>query len=194
MKTLSLINNNKLPLLLKLFKQNHKQTILPRTLTTNFTHSNNNNIPEYEIRARKGFQQQPLMKTIGATLTKLEKGLCEIELPFQTSLTQQNGFLHAGIATTLMDNSAGIAALSTMKPGHGVLTISFTVNLLSPALGEKFIAKGIVMRAGNTITTCKSDLFAIQKDGKEKQVATMLASMMTIVPNIDSNNNNNSKL
>ncbi|NJM54237.1 MAG: PaaI family thioesterase [Blastocatellia bacterium] len=117
------------------------------------------------------------MQFIGARLIRVEAGAVEIELSYRKDLTQQNGFLHAGIMTTIADSACGYAAFSLMPKGADVLSIEFKVNLLSPAIGEKFIAKAEVLRAGKTIFVVQGDVFAV-KEGLEKQVSTMLGTMM----------------
>ncbi|KAF0201537.1 MAG: thioesterase domain-containing protein, partial [bacterium] len=88
-------------------------------------------------------------------------------------------YLHAGIVTTIVDSACGYAAFSLMEAGADVLTIEFKINFLSPALGEIFIAKGLVTKPGKNITVCLGDVIAKNGD-KEKIIATMLATIMTI--------------
>ena len=135
--------------------------------------------PRFEACVRESFSQQKVMRTIGARLTGVSPGEVEIELPFRGDLTQQHGFLHAGIVTTIVDSACGYAALSLMRPDSGVLSIEYKVNFVSPAVGARMIARGRVMRPGRTITVCAGDVFAVT-DGNEKLVATMLATMMTL--------------
>lgn len=130
-------------------------------------------------RVRESFARQTLMKTIGAHLARVEPGRVEIELPFHDGLTQQHGFLHAGIVTSIADTACGYAALTLMPEEADVLSVEYKINLLSPALGEKFIARAAVKRAGRTLTVCEAEVFAI-KDAEEKLVAAMLATMMAV--------------
>jgi uncharacterized protein (TIGR00369 family) len=81
-------------------------------------------------------------------MTEVQPGMAEITLPFREALTQQHGFIHAGIITAIADSACGYAALSLMPPGVGVLTIEFKVNLLNPAAGERFVARGRVVKPG----------------------------------------------
>jgi uncharacterized protein (TIGR00369 family) len=120
------------------------------------------------------------MDTIGARLVRVAAGEADIELAYRADLTQQHGFLHAGIIATVLDNACGYAALSLMPPDAAVLTIEFKTNLLAPAQGELLTACGRVIRAGRTITVCEAD--AIMTDNnKKRHVASMLATMMTIL-------------
>jgi uncharacterized protein (TIGR00369 family) len=135
--------------------------------------------PDFEARVRASFARQRVMATLGATMTRVAPGAVEIQLPFRADLTQQNGFLHAGIITTIVDSACGYAAYSLMPAGVNVLTIEYKVNLLAPAAGALFTARGRVLRPGRTITACAGDVVAID-NGREQLVATMLATMMTV--------------
>jgi uncharacterized protein (TIGR00369 family) len=92
-------------------------------------------------------------------------------------LTQQNGFVHAGAVTSIMDSACGYAALSVAPEAADVLSVEFKVNLLAPATGESFVARASVKRAGKRLAVCTADAFAIRA-GEEKLIATMLATMM----------------
>ena len=135
--------------------------------------------PHFEKAVRDSFGAQQLMATIGARLTRVTAGEIEIRVPFRTDLTQQHGFLHAGVVTSALDSACGYAAFSLMPEGVGVLTLEFKTNLLAPANGEELIVRGRVLRAGRTITVCQGDASMITA-GAEKSVATMLATIMTI--------------
>ena len=119
------------------------------------------------------------MTTLGAILRAVKPGAVEIEIPFRADLTQQNGFLHAGAITSVLDSACGYAAMSVAPEDANVLSVEFKVNLLSPAVGEKFVARAEVKRAGKKITVCAADAFAVIKE-EEKLIATMLATIITV--------------
>jgi len=135
--------------------------------------------PHFEQEVRNSFAAQALMSTIGARLERVAAGEIEISVPYRVDLTQQHGFLHAGVVAAALDSACGYAAFSLMPEGVGVLSIEFKTNLLAPARGDELIARGRVVRAGRTVTVCQADAFMIEA-GDEKPVATMLATMMTI--------------
>jgi uncharacterized protein (TIGR00369 family) len=135
--------------------------------------------PEFEARVRGSFARQLVMQTIGARLKRVAPGEVDIELPFRRDLTQQHGYLHAGVVTTVVDSACGYAALSLTPPGAEVLSVEFKINLLAPASGELFDARARVLRAGRNVTVCAGDVFAVEA-AREKLVATMLATMMTV--------------
>lgn len=100
------------------------------------------------------------MTTIGARLERIAPGEVAIALPFRADLTQQNGFLHAGVVTAVVDSACGYAALSVMDPGADVLSVEFKVNLLAPARGAEFRALGRVVRSGRTLVVVSGELLA----------------------------------
>jgi uncharacterized protein (TIGR00369 family) len=132
---------------------------------------------EFERRIRSSFARQGLMEHIGARLTAVSPGAVETELPFRADLTQQHGFVHAGIITSIVDSACGYAALSLLPVHAEVLTVEYKVNFVSPAAGARFIGRGRVIKPGRTLTVCAGDVFTVA-DGVEKLVATMLATMM----------------
>lgn len=135
--------------------------------------------PEYESRVRLSFGKQGVMKTIGAELVKVTPGEAQIEFSFHESLTQQHGYIHAGIITSVVDSACGFAAYTLMPADSEVLTIEYKVNFLSPAKGGRFKGIGRVLKPGRNITVCTGDVIAMDK-GKEKIVATMLATMISV--------------
>ena len=135
--------------------------------------------PSFEARVRASFARQRAMHTIGARLVRVEPGEVELELPFREDLTQQHGFLHAGIVTTLVDSACGYAALSLMDNESAVLSVEYKVNLLAPAIGERMRAVGRVIKPGRTLLVCMGDVIAVAGD-EETHVAAMQATMMAV--------------
>ena len=135
--------------------------------------------PDWDAKVRASFARQTIMTTIGARVGRLEPGFCEIELPYRRDLCQQHGYLHAGITTTIADSAAGYAAFSLMPPGSSVLTVEFKVNLMAPAAGDRFFARGKVIKAGRTLTVVEAEVTAVEQ-GREKPVAQLLATMMCL--------------
>ena len=135
--------------------------------------------PEYEERVRACFARQAFMATLGARIVSVAPGDVVLELPFHQALTQQHGFLHAGVVAALADNACGFAALSLMPPGAAVMSVEFKINLMAPAAGTLFRASGRVIRAGRTLTVCGAEVAATNGDQK-KVVAVMQATMMSV--------------
>ncbi len=127
---------------------------------------------------RASFHRQGFMHTLGAELTAVKSGEVHIEVDSREGLTQQHGFLHAGVAMSLVDSACGYAALSRAQPGMEVLTVELKVNLLAPASGDRLRAVGQVLRPGRTLTVCQGDAFMLNGH-EEKHIASVLTTMMT---------------
>ena len=141
----------------------------------------------YAQRVRDSFALQGAMGTIGASLGEIAPGTVEILLDWAPGLTQQHGFLHAGMVATALDSACGYAGFTLMPTGTGVLTIEFKVNLLAPARGQRFRMVGQVVKPGRTVTVTEGRAYAID-DGREKLIATMGATLMTITGRQDVKN------
>jgi uncharacterized protein (TIGR00369 family) len=135
--------------------------------------------PDFEQRIRTSFARQGLINTLDGKIAFISPGELHIEAPFDERFTQQDGFLHAGIVTTLMDSACGYAAYTLMPADSRVLSVEFKVNFLNPARGERFRAEGRVAKSGRTISVCEGKLFALQ-NGQGKLVAMMQATMICI--------------
>lgn len=132
---------------------------------------------EYEGRVRESFARQRVMQLFGARLGRVAAGAVDILLPYREDLTQQDGYLHAGVITAVADSACGYAAYTLMPPGSGVLSVEFKVNLLRPAEGREFLAEARVVKAGRTLTVTRCDVHA-HAGAETKLVATMLATMI----------------
>ena len=135
--------------------------------------------PDYAERVRASFARQGAMNTIGATLVAVEPGRVVIELPWAQELTQQHGFLHAGMVAAAMDTACGYAGFSLMPADAAVLTIEYKINLLAPAKGQRFRMEADVVKPGRTISVVEGIAYAID-EGREKVVATMNATLMAV--------------
>jgi uncharacterized protein (TIGR00369 family) len=130
-------------------------------------------------RIRRSFDKQRIMRTIGAMLTRVAAGETDITLPIREDLTQQHGYVHAGIIATIADSACGYAALTVMPEDAAVLSIEFKINMLAPAEGLRLIARGRVVKPGRTIVVCSAEVHA-ERDDAEKLVATMTGTMMVV--------------
>lgn len=136
--------------------------------------------PDFERRTRESFARQGAMEYLGAVLERVEPGRVEISLAFRPELSQQHGFFHAGIITTIADSAGGYAGFTLFPKDAGVLTVEFKVNLLAAADGERAIAVGEVIRSGRTLTVCRLDAF-VEKGGRRVHCATGQQTLMALV-------------
>lgn len=134
---------------------------------------------QFKEKVGKSFASQELMLTIGAELARVEPGRVDIQMSYNKRLTQQNGFIHAGIISAIADSACGYAAYSLMPPEADVLSVEFKVNLLSPAIGESFLAEARVIRPGRTLSVVVCEVHAMQS-GTKKTIAAMQATMMCL--------------
>lgn len=134
---------------------------------------------DFEERIRTSFARQGLMATLGARLSAIAAGSVEIELRPSPAISQQHGFVHAGAITAIADSAAGYSALSLMPAGRGVLSTEYKINLLAPAVGDRIVARGRVVKAGRTLTVAQAEVFA-EEDGDAKLIALLTATMMSI--------------
>ena len=126
--------------------------------------------PDFATRVRDSFGRQGVMGLIGADLVRVEPGVVEIALPFKPDLTQQHGFFHAGITSTIADSAGGYAAFSLFPADSSVLTVEYKINLIAPADGDRLLAVGRVVKPGRTLTVCTFEVEA-EKAGVRKTCA-----------------------
>ena len=134
---------------------------------------------DYQQKVSLSFARQQFMQYIGARLSRIEPGFCEIQLPHKPELTQQHGYFHAGIISTMADNAAGYAAFTLMPADSSVLSVEFKLNLLAPGDGDRLISRGRVIKPGRTLTVCRADVFNVRGEA-ETLCATALLTMMAL--------------
>ena len=120
------------------------------------------------------------MGLIGAAMETVAPGRVEISVPFRPELSQQHGFFHAGVISTIADSAGGYAGFTLFPADAGVLTVEFKINLLAAADGERALAVGEVIRSGRTLTVCRLDAW-VEKGGKRTHCATGMQTLMTVV-------------
>jgi uncharacterized protein (TIGR00369 family) len=140
--------------------------------------------PDFAARVRDSFGRQPFMDLIGARITGLEPGFCEITVEHRRALTQQHGFVHGGVLASIADSAAGYAAFSLMPAEASVLTVEYKLNILRPGQGEAMIARGRVIKPGRTLTVVQADVFA-RSGGREDQVVASLQTLMCLYGRAD---------
>jgi uncharacterized protein (TIGR00369 family) len=133
---------------------------------------------DVERVVRENLGRQTFLRLLGATATVVEPGHVVIEVPFRDDLCQQNGYLHAGVLTSVADSACGYAALSRMPPGRDVLSVEFKVNLLAPGVGDLFRADARVVRSGRTLSVCQAEVTAVRDGAAPTPVALMQATMI----------------
>jgi uncharacterized protein (TIGR00369 family) len=136
--------------------------------------------PDFRKVAAGTFERQQAMRTLGIFIARLEPGEVDLTMDYSAELTQQNGFVHAGVITAGLDTACGIAAFTLMSAGVDILTVEFKTNLLAPANGERFFYRATVVKPGRTLTICEARAFAL-RDGREHLIATMTGTLMAML-------------
>jgi uncharacterized protein (TIGR00369 family) len=113
-----------------------------------------------EARVRASFARQGAMRLIGARLCALRPGYCAIELPYRDDLTQQHGYVHAGIVSAIADSAGGYAGFTLFPDDASVLTVEYKLNLIAPAAGERFVAEAEVIKPGRTLAITRGEVYA----------------------------------
>ena len=134
---------------------------------------------DFGTRVRASFARQGIMATLGAEMTRVEPGVVEIVLPFHEGLSQQHGFFHAGVTSTIGDSAGGYAGMTLFPADASVLTVEFKINLLAPADGQRLRALGKVLKPGRTLTVCEIEVL-VEKDGRERLCAKLQQTLMRL--------------
>lgn len=134
---------------------------------------------DIDTRIRDSFGKQSMMRTLGAEVLGVEAGRVVITAPILPTSLQQQGAGHAGLAFSIGDSAAGYAALTTLPEGAEVMTVEMKINLMSPALGDRLVAEGRVIRAGRRIVVVGADVFA-ETGGARKHVAMLQGTMIPV--------------
>jgi uncharacterized protein (TIGR00369 family) len=134
---------------------------------------------DFRDRIKGSFARQGAMALIGAELTRIEQGAVEIELGYRPDLTQQHGFLHAGVISAALDSACTYAAYTMIEPDVSILTIEFKVNLLSPGKGSRFLFRGEITKPGSNIIVADGRAYSIG-DGPAKLIASMTGTKMAL--------------
>lgn len=135
--------------------------------------------PGFAERVRESFDRQGAMALLGASLSRVEPGECEIRLPYRPEVTQQHGYFHGGIIGTIADSAGGYAAYTLMPRDSSVLTVEYKMNLLAPGDGELLVARGQVLKCGRSLVVTRVDAVVV-KEGRETLCATLLQTLMTM--------------
>ena len=132
-----------------------------------------------EDRVTASFKLQGFMETLGAELVMVGSGEVQIAFAFSKRLSQQHGYIHAGAITSIVDSACGYAALSVAPPDCEVVTAEFKINLMRPAIGDRFVAVGRVQNAGRLLTVCTGEVRAFS-GSSSKLIAIMQATIANV--------------
>ena len=135
--------------------------------------------PSYADRVRSSFTRQKAMALVGAELIAVAPGYCAIALTPRPEVTQQHGYVHAGVVATIVDSAGGYAGFTLFPTEASVLTVEYKLNLLAPAEGDRLVAEGFVVKPGRTLVITRGEVHA-ERDGKRTLVALMQQTLMVM--------------
>lgn len=135
--------------------------------------------PEIAAKVKDSFDRQTMMQTLGAEMVEIGAGRITITAPILPTSLQQQGAGHAGLAFSIGDSAAGFAALTLMPGESEVMTVEMKVNLMSPAIGDRLVAEGRVIKPGRRIMVVAADVWA-ETGGTRKHVAMMQGTMIPV--------------
>ncbi len=136
--------------------------------------------PDYDTLVPASYARQGFMALLGAELTAVAPGYCELRLEHRPEVTQQHGFVHGGALATLVDTAAGYAAFSLMPSDAAPLTVEYKLNLLRPGKGVEMVARARVIKPGRTLNVVQADVYGVDADGDETHCVTSLQTLMTM--------------
>ena len=138
-----------------------------------------------EARVRASFARQGAMRLIGARIRALRPGYCAIELPYRQDLTQQHGYVHAGVVSAIADSAGGYAGFTLFPEDSSVLTVEYKLNLIAPAEGACLVAEAQVVKPGRTLAITRGEVYA-EEDGKRTLCAIMQQTLIVMAGRADS--------
>jgi uncharacterized protein (TIGR00369 family) len=141
--------------------------------------------PDYAARVRASFDRQKAMQLIGACMTSIAPGACTIEVPCRDDLTQQHGYIHAGIVSMIVDSAGGYAGFTLFPADASVLTVEYKLNLVAPATGERLVAEASVVKPGRTLVITRGEVYA-ERAGARTLCAIMQQTLIVMAGKPDS--------
>lgn len=122
----------------------------------------------------------PFMNLLGIEAVSIAAGQVVTRVLVRDELRQQDGFVHAGVAATMADHSAGGAAATLMRADQTPLTVEFKLNLLRPAVGRALVCESVVLKAGKTLSVAESAVFAEDDQGDRKLIAKAIVTLAVV--------------
>jgi uncharacterized protein (TIGR00369 family) len=133
----------------------------------------------YAARTRASFARQGAMRLLGAELIDVAPGYCAIALTPRPEVAQQHGFVHAGVVGAIVDSAGGYAGYTLFPEHSSVLTVEYKLNLLAPAVGDRLVAEGFVVKAGRTLSVTRGEVHA-ERGTARALVALMQQTLMVM--------------
>lgn len=135
--------------------------------------------PQFREYVQLKIDRNEFIRTLGFNIRVIEEGKVEGVLPFQKKHEQQNGYFHGGVISSLCDMACGYAAYSLVEEGEHIFTVEMKVSYLRKGIGDRLLAQGHVVKAGNNFHFCEAEIFA-EKNGERKLIAKASSTMAVV--------------
>ncbi|MBD3402147.1 hotdog fold thioesterase [candidate division GN15 bacterium] len=135
---------------------------------------------DYIEAVRQYHAATPMHTRLGIAIESIEPGRVVATMPFDRTMAQQNGYVHAGTLVTLADAVAGMAAMTLAGADQNILSVNITVQLLRSSAASKLIASGQVIKAGRRFSFCEATVWAA--DDPEGKPLVKASITMAVVP------------
>lgn len=123
------------------------------------------------------FASAPFIKDLGLKLVEIAPGACTTTLALADRHQQQDGYVHAGVLTTVADHTAGTAGASLIAAGQYVLSTDIKVCLMRAARGHRLLCRARVLKCGRRLIFTESDVFC--EDERQEPIRVVKA-MVTL--------------
>ena len=108
-------------------------------------------------------ENENLFSYMGLKITRIEKGFCQLELPYSEKITRAGKVLHGGMIMSAIDYAGGITAM-TVNDGLDQVTQEVKINFLAPMANGPFMVEGKTVKAGRTAVIIEIKFY--DSDGK----------------------------
>jgi len=125
-------------------------------------------------------KQAPFINLLGIQASRISKadGVVETQMLVRPEHDQHTGVIHAGVCATMADHTAGAAASTALRKGQYVLTSSFHIVLLRPAVGRFLRCRSRIVRKGRVVIVVESQVFC---DESELDISTPVCTATVIL-------------
>jgi uncharacterized protein (TIGR00369 family) len=130
---------------------------------------------EFATVVRSAVLGMPIAKLLGFDYTRIEPGITELVLPYREALSFRPGCFAGAVVGALADFAAVSSSFTLVPAGWAVSTVDYDVKIVAPAEGDQLIARGRVVKPGQTLSFCAADVFVLRR-GTESLCATALAT------------------
>lgn len=136
--------------------------------------------PNYVEYTRYKIGKNKFIKWLGMEITKIEPGYIEAEMEFKEMHEQQNGWLHGGVTSAILDMVEGFAAYSLVEQDTQVFTAEAKISYYNPGVARKFFARGWVDKPGKRFHFCQGEIYYLNEHNEEVTVAKGSSTMAVV--------------